>query len=480
VLAAAVVARLWIVPLANSLWLDEFGTWWVTKARFADLLGRARLFPQSLPYVAIVWVERRLFGAGEVALRLPSLLAALLCVWAIDRLGRELVDRETGLLAAGLLVVFPPIDAAAAEERPYAFAVLAVIVATWMLARWARTGGGADTAGYAASASAAVYLHYLFGAVLPAHAAWLLSQARRRASRASAAQILATVGAIAILTAPAAALILEIGRSASLHNFRAPPGPLDVLPVLLPHRVLLPLILSVLAVAIATRFRLGFRLAADSRNAVWLLLLCVVVPVALLAVIAWATRIGVFFPRYLMSVLPAQALLLAWLVRGIGSAGARRAVLALCLAIVLLGRGIGTDRVRENWKDAAAAVRAANGGRPVLLDPGFVEASHLELVRNPAHADYMRAPLDYYDAGGETLVLPRRASENEAYVEGLLAGAALAGGFALIERTTRDNSWSEWLDRRTRKKGLAMRRVWDGERVSAWVFAPASCSPSPP
>jgi hypothetical protein len=467
----------------SSLWLDESGTWWVTNGRFGEIVERARLLPESIPYAAVVWATRHVLGAGEVALRLPSLAAALLCVWAIHRLGRELFDRETGLLAAGLFVALPPIVQAAHEARRYAFVVLAVVVAAWMLARWARTGRGKDAAGYASAATAIVYLHYLFATVLPAHAAWLALVARRREARPRGAQVVGVIAAIAIFTVPAAVLIVELGRSGSLHAFREVAGMTEVVEAFLPARIVAPPLLCILVVLAVTRMagtsRFVWRAGPEEKDALWLLTLWLVVPIALLAAAAWARGVGVFDRRYLMSVVPAQALLIARLIRGIESAGARRVVLSLYLAAMLVARGVSPAPVREDWRAAAAAVRAANRGRPVLLGGTFIESRTVALVRDPVHADYLRAPLDYYDAGGKARVLPLRADsadggEADVYADELLRGGGFDAGFALVERTSRYPSWSEWLEPRARAKGLVMRRVWDGERLQAWVCEPAS------
>jgi mannosyltransferase len=467
-LAAAVVARLWIAPMRASLWLDEFGTWWITNGRFGEVLSRARLFPQSAAYMAVVWITRAVAGAGEIALRAPSLIAALICLWAMYRLGRELFDRDTGLLAAGVFVAFPPIVQAAHDARPYALAVLAVVLATWLLARWARGGRRADAAWYAAAASSVVYLQYFFAAVLPAHAAWILARHRARLRQA-----LAVAAAIAALTLPAVLLVLEIGKTAPLHSYLEPPGLRSFVDELIPQRVLGPLLAGALVALVATRFRFTLPRGPEAWDSIALLILSMLVPVALLAVASETTGVVVFAGRYLMSIVPAQAMLLAWLARGIDSAAGRRAALAIYLAIVLVGRGLGPGPVREDWRGAAAAVRAANGGRPVLLDGGFIESRDVGIVRQPAHAAYMRSPLEYYDAGGRVIVLPLREEPRaaDAYAEELLRGSGLEGGFALIARSSsRFPSWAPWLDARARARGLTMRQVWNNERVRAWVF----------
>ena len=484
-LAAGVIARLWVQPLRSSLWLDELGTWWVTNSGLAGVVARARLFPQSIPYADIVCAARAAAGSSEIALRLPSLAAALLLVWVVYRLGAELFDRDTGLLAAGLLVAFPPIVTASHDARPYAFAVLAATCAAWMLARWMRRGRAGDAAGYVIAAAAMVYFQYLFAVILVAHAAWVWTMLRgEREKRFRAGQGLAAAGALAILLVPAAVLVREIGRDAALHSFRGAPRIIDVVNVLLPASAAAVAVLCVLVVWAARWIRLrrgdgdgteatSGPLASDA-NALRLLILWTVLPVALLAAVAWATGIGVFDARYLMGVVPAQALLLAWVLRRFEPAAGRRAVLALYLLLVLVGRWSAPEVVREDWRSAAAAVRAANrgSGRPVLLGGTFVESRSIARVEDPVHASYLRAPLDYYDAGGTARVLPlREGKEAEAYVARLLEDPSLANGFALVERTSsRHSSWSAWVEARARERGLVMRRVWDGERLKGWVF----------
>jgi hypothetical protein len=199
------------------------------------------------------------------------------------------------------------------------------------------------------------------------------------------------------------------------------------------------------------------------------------VPIALLAGVAWTTGVGVFDSRYVTSVIPAQALLLAWTLRRLEPAGGRRAVLALYLTAVLVGRGLRPEPARESWRDAAAAVRSANHGRPVLLGGTYIESKSVARDRSPASLAYLAVPLEYYDAGGTVTLLPLRTDaapdpDAEAYADRVLARAGFADGFALVERQTRFPSWSARLEARARERGLAMREVWRAERMRAWVF----------
>ena len=484
-LVAAVVVRLWILPLSSSLSLDEFGTWWVTDAAFGEILSRARLFPQSRFYSAVVWLARAAGGSSEVVLRLPSLLAAGLAAHWLFCLGRELFDSETGLLAAGVFVGMPQICFAAGDARPYAFGVLATVGALWMLVRWLERGRAADAVGYVVLASAAVYLQFLFAAMLLAHAFYAIRRWRRGCATSPTQMLLAAAG-VAVLTAPAAWMAREIARDRALHAFEALPDALALTRMLVPTGVLAALLGSLLVWGLSVRLRRRplskvWRRPLPNGDALWLVALAAGVPVLLLFVVSRATGTSVFVPRYMMCAIPAQALLMGWLLRSLQPVSARRAVLAGYLVVLLLARGRKVAHTNEDWRGATAAVSASNRTHPVLFSGTFTESRNLAWVQDARHAAYMRAPLDYYPAGRPTVVLPLFVGPDaEAYVERVLgATSGLEEGFALIERSSKFPSWAPWLDARLRSRGYRMRRVWDKGNPSAWIFERSPVHPGP-
>ncbi len=467
---AAVIVRLWILPLTSSLSLDELGTVWASGGSFAGILARARLFPQSVPYVAIVWLARAAGGSSELVLRLPSLAAAGLAAYGLSRAGRELFDRETGLYAAGIFVAIPAICFAAGDARPYAFGVLATTGALWMLVRWMERGKAADALAYALCVSAAVYFQFLFAAMLPVHA-WYAIRRWRRGRAVGAAQLVLVAAGVGVLTAPACWLAREVGRNRALHAFDAMPGAAALGRVLVPTGVLATLIASFLVWWTFATARGRRRVSVWTRppaepDSLWLLVLSAVVPVLLLFALSQALGTSVFVPRYMMSVVPAQALLIAWLLRGIQPSSGRSAVLAGYLVILLLARGLKVAHTNEDWRGATAAVSAANGSRPVLLSGTYTESRNLDWVRDPRHAAYMGAPLQYYPAGGPTSVLPLFAgSDADTYVRQVLDSPELANGFALVERSSKFPSWAPWLAAR----GYRTKKIWSEGNPSAWI-----------
>ena len=105
-LVVITAALLWLPPLDSSLWLDEIDTAFTVKDGVLTAISRnLRAHPQcSTLYNAILAAWVGLFGTSEVVLRLPSVLATVVGLVFLFRIGARLVDRETGMLACLLCV----------------------------------------------------------------------------------------------------------------------------------------------------------------------------------------------------------------------------------------------------------------------------------------------------------------------------------------------------------------------------------------
>ena len=474
-LAAAVIVRLWIMPLWSSLWLDELGTAWVTSGRWDRLVDRVRLFPQSLPYAAIVEASRSLVGSSEPALRWPSLLAMLAAVAAVVALGRLLFDRRAGLAAGVVFLLFPPVEFAASDARPYAFAVLAAAAAAYLLVRWLDRGGIGPGAGYVVTAAALVYFQYLFAVCLVAHAAY--AWRRRRSAAVDGAGMVAAGTAIALLLLPAAWLVIEIGRSSGMHAFGTVPGAGDLVRALVPARGLVLLVPGLALAAVAGSFR-GFRREAigpRERDGLVFLAVGALAPALLLFALSRAVGGSLLEGRYVLGAAPAWAVLGGWAVARLEAPRAGRFALSGALLLVLVLRGeLGGWTIahgREDWRAAVAAMNAANGGRPVFLGGSFTESRDLSAVADPRHSAYLLAPLAYYRPAGPAAVLPlRSASAAEESVRARLTEIPAPDGFAVIERSSRFPSWIPWLDDRLRAAGFTSRDVFRAGSLRVRVF----------
>lgn len=476
--SALVVLRLWVMPLPSSLWLDEFGTVWVTDGGLGGVAARARLFPQSLPYAALVAVVRAAAGSSEIVLRLPSLVAMLVALGLVCRLGRLAFGREAGLLGAGVFLLSPQAEFAASDARPYALAVLFSTAALVALGLWLRSGRARDGIAYVLASAAAVYCHYLFAASLAAHAFFVLDRVRR-GTPVSRRAIAGAAAGLAVLLLPAAVLVTEIGGRRTSHAFGTMPSGLGLLNGILPVRVL-GLLVPAAALCFLLRIARGFRgrpAAADGEPSAWfpLLVAAALAPAILLFAASRLLGTPLFEGRYLLASLAPWAALLGGAASRLEPEGAGRTTVAgaLALALVLRGepRNLAIAHGREDWRAALARLAASAPEAPVLLGGSFAEAQDLELVADPGHQDYLVAPVRYYAPAREAVALPLGASEAAVQAAERIAAPALASNrFALVERSSRFPSWSPWLDAAAGRGGLVGREIYRGGPLSVRLY----------
>ncbi|MGH2636353.1 MAG: glycosyltransferase family 39 protein [Actinomycetota bacterium] len=420
VVLGAGVVLLWIAPIFSSFWLDETITAWIVDDGFGEMLRRAFDHQPMFPtYYMVAWVARSVGGASEWVLRIPSLLAMALASVALARLGTRLFDRETGLLAAIVFAISAPGAYAATDARPYALGLLALVVATLLLVRWLDTRNRWAAAGFAVAAALVVYVHYLLAAALVAHVVYAV---RRRRAVGWAALLAVGVGFLVLLLPLAPWFLDTYDRRSSLS---LTPGTLrgvalSLAPPTIVAALLIGAFLSGRAVrAEATDLRAG-------RDELLLLATWASAPPILLFVASRVTGTGVFTPRYLLSALPAIALLAGAGIRMLRPARARRTTMAIFFFLTVLVVGSiahTTDAGRlEDWRGAARAANAlvTDPTTPVILQSGLIESGDVELLTDPEWLPYLLAPTTPYPIGGRIMAAPFDISAPEqGYLEEL-------------------------------------------------------------
>jgi uncharacterized membrane protein len=171
-LAMALLAGLTAVGLAirlvipRGIWLDEAISIHQANLSFHDLFENLQYGDRHPPLHHIaLWLTVRAFGDGELAVRLPSLIAGTLVIPALYLLGRELYDRRTGLVAATFGTVSPLLIWYSQEARMYSFVALFGLLALWTQLRAIRDGGVVNWGAYILATSALLWSHY-FGLLL--------------------------------------------------------------------------------------------------------------------------------------------------------------------------------------------------------------------------------------------------------------------------------------------------------------------------
>jgi len=152
----------------QSFWYDEaFTPVHVLHASLAATL-RAVVHTENTPplWYVIAWADARVFGTGELALRLPSALAGVATVPVAWAIGRELTGRRTTAIAAAALVACNPLFVWYSQEaRAYELSVLTVALAMLCLLRARRAAAAGEPSGrwlaaFAVSGSLALLTHY--------------------------------------------------------------------------------------------------------------------------------------------------------------------------------------------------------------------------------------------------------------------------------------------------------------------------------
>ncbi len=152
-----------------SLWSDEGLSLYRARQSWAEI-GRNIIVVDGFPsvdnnpplYFYLLHLWRARLGESVFALRLLGAMLGVLAIPLFYQLGRVLLGRSGGLLAAGLLTISPFHIWQSQELRNYPLLLALNILAIYALARWQqRPAGGQRWLGvWLAAALAGVYTHY--------------------------------------------------------------------------------------------------------------------------------------------------------------------------------------------------------------------------------------------------------------------------------------------------------------------------------
>jgi 4-amino-4-deoxy-L-arabinose transferase-like glycosyltransferase len=198
VLAAAL--RLSTLGL-QSFWFDEaFTPVHVLHPSLFKTLDSITKTENSPPLWYIVeWVDYRLLGTSEWALRLPSALAGIALVPVAWGIGRELAGRAAAIATAAIVTVSPIFVWYSQEARVYGlYALASAVLILCFLRLLARPDRGRLIA-FAAAGVLALLTHYFTAFLLIGMGVWLLARPETR--RAAIAPLVA-IGVVGLALLP--------------------------------------------------------------------------------------------------------------------------------------------------------------------------------------------------------------------------------------------------------------------------------------
>jgi O-antigen/teichoic acid export membrane protein len=379
----------------RGIWLDEATSIQQAEMPLNHMLEILRTTDVHPPlHHLVLWVTVRLLGTGELAVRLPSLIAATALVPLLFIVARELYDRRAGYAAAALGAVAPFAVWYAQEARMYALFMVFALLAVWLQVRILRSGGGRrDWIGYVLAAAALVYTQY-FGILFVGvqMVAFAVAVAR---GVLPAWRVLGWTALLVLLVAPLAPFALDqfAANEAGGRGFQQPaqaggsvePGAAPGAYAALTNAAwaVLGYHSNATMTAIAALWPLGLLLALSllGRGRSWptlLIVACAALPgVALFAL--GQLKPFVFEVRYFVGAVPLVLLLLA---RGLTSWARRPAVvgLACAAAVATLALGLADQQLNGSnprvydFKDAVHSIEArARPGDVVVYSPKYID-----------------------------------------------------------------------------------------------------------
>lgn len=123
----------------QSLWMDEIYTLNVAshKHTFSQIISEVNL-REGFPYLyfLIMHVLFSLFGEDSLVARLPSAIFGIISVYFMYKLGKELIHKTAGYIAAILLAINEFSIYYSQDARPYAFYLFSLILSYYLLIKF--------------------------------------------------------------------------------------------------------------------------------------------------------------------------------------------------------------------------------------------------------------------------------------------------------------------------------------------------------
>jgi hypothetical protein len=185
----------------QSFWYDEaFTSVHVLHPSLWATLRSVSHTENSPPlWYVLEWVDYRVFGSGEISLRLLSALAGIAAVPVAWGIGRELAGRAAAIACALLVAVNPLFFWYSQEARVYGLFALTAATAMLCFLRALDRPSGRRMAAFGLTGALALATHYFAIFLLAPMALWLLYEHRTRRACLPA---LAAIGAVGVALLP--------------------------------------------------------------------------------------------------------------------------------------------------------------------------------------------------------------------------------------------------------------------------------------
>jgi hypothetical protein len=471
-LLAVCLARLWLVPISQSFWVDEMVTVFVVHHENDPSFADAPQVPKSMYYPFARFADA-IFGVSEAGYRLPSIVFAGIALFLTARLAARLVHPDAGWFAVFACLALKSFNTESVDARPYALGFCVVAASFLFLVRWLDRARWTDAFGFVLFASLVWRVHLIFWPLYLAFAVYAIIRLLRNDSIVGWPQACVVFALIAVALAPVLAGALPILCHAGQHVIVDPPSVRELLDALKWKLVLTCLGGAAIMARILHRAPVRTPLvgAGVALIAAWWL----IDPIALFG-FSWLTGNSVFVPRYLSISLPGAALASTFAVAMVLPRPNWKVAAALLGVGVLIALGHWTRpwRANSDWRAAARLVNqsALAADTPVLCPSPFVEAKWPVWRPDYPLPGFLYAHLSVYGLSGRKYLFPFTSSpEAEQYAAKLCQDVLpKSRRFVLYGPDMNVRRWRDWFLRRPELAGWSARTLESFGDVNVVIF----------
>lgn len=477
------IARLWLMVMPSSLWVDELATVFVVRRGAADpSLAVAPQVPASIYY----WLPRlsdQLFGFSEIGYRIPSILAMGIALWLVARLAMRLIHPAAGWLAVFCCLTLRPFNFFAVEARPYALGICMAAAALWFLIQWLDTAHGRNGLLFIGCAALVWWIHMIYWPYYVFLSIYALARLLLRNTPVRWRSAAAVFGLLGALLLPVLFQAIQLNHEAQKHVIAPLPNGKDIFSALQIRPIIICGICAVLLRAICRWKDEKNRIAGSSLLLIAGWWLC---PMLCLILFSYVTGNSVFVPRYMSLSLPAVALAAAAVMAYfIPRTFLKPAALIVAIAVLTMKcdwRHVWPYHFMD-WRGAARAIDRVNvdSNIPVVCISPFIEAQPPVWQPDYPTSDFLYCQLIYYPIHGTIRPFPFAASpEAERYADSLARTEFPAKGrFIIYGGGTIVDLWRKWFFARPDFADWSSRSLGDFDGIKAVLFERSPASESP-
>jgi len=476
------LVRLWLMPLASSLWVDETVTAFIVRlGTDHPSLAVASQVTES-NYYFLPRAATALLGFSEVAYRLPSLLVQGTALFLVSRLAVRLIDPQSGWFAAFACLSLRGFNYEAVDARPYALGICLVSLSFYLLVRWFDSGSRWDAVFFIVSAGLLWRVHLVFWPPYIVFASYAVMRLVGRETLVRWGNAVLAFILLGLVLAPILPDAISLLKDAGAHVITNVPS----------YRTLGRSIqMEALAYCVVGAWLFGGKRMRNPVRGVSISLCSnrqaqleapkkPMSPASLVLIIGWwlcpplclfafsrTTGESIFVPRYLSIALPGAALA-ATAVTGLVVTRARWKPISLILglaALIIYGQWRHAMPIHDSsdWRGAAAKLNEIGvaPGTPVICPSPFIEARPPAWQPDYPLPGFLYAHLQMYPIAGKPILFPYDTSpEAEEFARQLTWKSLLpAGRFYLYGGRHVVHFWENWFSARPELAGWHRRSL---------------------